>query len=81
MFRLPTVSVKDAKGRAQEIYADIARTEGEPHLLLQCFANDPEILRVEWDLEKELMYGQSMLTGKLRKYISLTVAMLSGCGG
>jgi hypothetical protein len=81
MPRLPTVAVEDAKGKVRGIYSHIAVTEGEPHLLLRCFANDPEVLRVEWELEKELMYGDSLLSRRLREYISLTVAMLQDCGG
>lgn len=81
MSRLPVVSTEDARGKIRDIYADIMRVEGEPHLLFQSFANDPEVLDVEWQLEKALMYGKSVLSKKLRQYISLTVAILYGCGG
>lgn len=81
MSRLPVVGIKDAKGKVRDIYTDIACIEGEPHLLLQSFANDPEVLRVEWQLEKALMHGESALSKKLRQYISLTVSILYNCGG
>lgn len=81
MFRLPTIAMEDATGSVQNIYDEIASIDGEPHLLFQCFANDPDILRVQWNLEKELMHGDSVMPKRLREYVSLTVAMLSGCGG
>ena len=81
MARLPEVNPEDAKGIVRDVYDDIIRIEGEPHLLLQCFANDPEVLNVEWQLEKALMHGESALPKKLRQYISLTVSILYGCGG
>jgi hypothetical protein len=81
VFRLPIVDPKDARDEVGEIYSDIARFDGEPHLLLRCYAQDPRILQVEWELEKELMHGPSVMSERLRKCIALTVAMLSGCGG
>jgi hypothetical protein len=81
MIRLPIVDAQGAKGGVREVYDDIAATGDEPHLLFQCYANDPAILRVEWELEKELMHGDSVLSRKLREYVSITVAMLRECGG
>ncbi len=79
MFRLPIVATQDAKGAVKKTYSDVESLQGEPHLLLQLFANDPEVLRAEWQLEKALMYGRSVLSKRLRQYISLTVAILHGC--
>jgi hypothetical protein len=81
MARIPVVIPEEASGVVRDIYEDIVRVEGEPHLLLQCFANDPEVLNVEWQMEKALMHGESSLPKKLRQYIGLTVSVLYGCGG
>jgi len=81
MPRVPTVSIEEAGGKVKEIYADIARVQGETSWVFQCFANDPEVLDVEWQMDKVLMRGESALSSKLRQYISLTTSILHGCGG
>lgn len=81
MWHLPLISPEDAQGKVKDIYDDVARLEGKPHRLLQCFANEPQVLDAEWNLEKALMHGESALPRRLRHYISLTVSTLYSCGG
>lgn len=80
MPRIPTISVNEASKKVKEVYADIARVMGGPSPPFQRFANDPEVLNAEWHLEKALMFTESGVPARLRKYISLTASILYGCG-
>jgi len=79
-MRVPLIGIDEAGEKVKAIYADIESVKGMVSPPMQRFANDPGVLHVQWQLDKVLMHGESTIPRRLRQYISLTTAILYGCG-
>ena len=78
MSRITLTNPKEATGIVEEIFAEIRKTFGIVPNLFRAYANNPDLLRTNWEKHKAIM-AQGELSRKTKESIALTISDANGC--
>ncbi len=78
MSRITLIDPKEATGIVGEIFADIQKTIGMVPHAFQAYANNPDLLRTNWEKLKAIMF-QGELSRKTKESMALAISAANDC--